>query len=416
MDPTKTRIVQLAETIGAATLQLQEVLSKHGAPTPSFDENVSVTYPEAAVQARDAVLDATAELHDMLMEPMALLLEAGAHSNMVSLQAISRFKIASLVPAGGQASFGEIAERTGLGERMVQRLLRYAVTMRVFKEPAPGFVAHTNASKLLMDPTMNDWLGAGSEEAWPAVVKIMDAAQKWPQSEEPNETGFAMANGVTNSIYDIVGSDANRAARFANSMKAFSSNPELSTSHLLDNYDWEGLGATQMVDVGGARGHVAIELASKFHNLDIVVQDFPNIVEGAEASLPEALRGRVTYMPHSFFEEQKVKARLYLFRWVLHNWSDKYVTLILRALIPALESGARILIQDTCMPEPGEVALWRERSLRMTDMTMAAFFNSQERTLAHWEALLRGVDPRLALEDVTQPKGSALAIIELRWT
>ena len=77
-----------------------------------------------------------------------------------------------MVPSGGSLSFAEIAEKTGLAEQMVARLLRHAITMRIFYEPEPGVVAHTKASKILTDPVTNDWLRAGTEEMWPAATKV----------------------------------------------------------------------------------------------------------------------------------------------------------------------------------------------------------------------------------------------------
>lgn len=88
------------------------------------------------------------------------------------LQAISRFNIASLVPAGGQTTFAEIAKKTGLDEGAVRRTLRNAMTMRIFREPEPGVVAHTQASKALMDPVANDWMGCGTEEMWRAATRV----------------------------------------------------------------------------------------------------------------------------------------------------------------------------------------------------------------------------------------------------
>ena len=90
----------------------------------------------------------------------------------MSLQAISRLNIASLVPIGGQTTFAKIAEQTGLEERAVRRLLRHAMTMRVFREPEPGVVAHTKASKVLTNPVANDWCRTGTHEMWPAATKV----------------------------------------------------------------------------------------------------------------------------------------------------------------------------------------------------------------------------------------------------
>lgn len=91
---------------------------------------------------------------------------------MVCQQAISRFDIANLVPVGGQISFEDIAKQTGLGPIMTRRLLRHAMTMRVFREPEPGMVAHTKASKALMDRDISNWLKGGCEEMWPAALKV----------------------------------------------------------------------------------------------------------------------------------------------------------------------------------------------------------------------------------------------------
>lgn len=91
---------------------------------------------------------------------------------MVCLKAISHLDIATIVPLGGQISFEEISTRTGLPVQMVRRFLRHAMTMRIFRELESGMVAHTKASRALTVPHMNDWLKVGSEEVWPASVKV----------------------------------------------------------------------------------------------------------------------------------------------------------------------------------------------------------------------------------------------------
>lgn len=77
------------------------------------------------------------------------------------------------MPPGGQTTFASIAKQTGLEEQAIRRVLRHAMTMRVFREPEPGVVAHTQASKALMDPVANDWMGCGTEEMWPAATKVV---------------------------------------------------------------------------------------------------------------------------------------------------------------------------------------------------------------------------------------------------
>lgn len=91
------------------------------------------------------------------------------------MQAIAEFKIADLVPLQGQISYDDIATQTLITSEMTARLLRYAMTMRIFHEPEPGMVAHTAASRALSHSPANDWLRSGTQEMWPAAVKVLTA-------------------------------------------------------------------------------------------------------------------------------------------------------------------------------------------------------------------------------------------------
>ncbi|KAL7755528.1 hypothetical protein ACKLNR_014626 [Fusarium oxysporum f. sp. zingiberi] len=403
--------------------KLQQILSSEGTDFPTFDTDASTSLSEESRDIRDVVLDSASELYDLLLDPLSLLHEKGAHNNMVSLKAISHYGIAKVVPVEGHISFEEISTLTGLELQLLRRLLRHAMTMRIFREPEPDQVAHTKASRALTNTVMNDWL------------KMLDAVKKWPNSQEPNETGYALTNPLGLSLYEVLGSDPERAVRFSNTMKAFTSRPDYDVSYVLDNYKWASLGEATVVDVGGAAGHVAIQIAQRFSAINVVVQDNERAIAGAEARVPQNLKGRVRFEAHDFFKPQVTAADAYYLRWVLHNWSDKYCVQILRALIPALRSGARIVIQDTCMPEPGTIPLWKERHLRwvtdlafyfmkyadkglyrrVADLNMAALFNARERTTKEWEALLKEASPRFVLKEVIIPKGSTLAIIEAYW-
>ena len=156
-----------------------------------------------------------------------------------------------------------------------------------------------------------------------------------------------------------------RAKRFGEAMSLFASNKGMEPHHILDNYDWETIaGSGLVVDLGGNRGQIAIPLAHRFPTLNVVVQDLANVVDGAEALIPDDIKGRVKFMAHDFFTEQTVQAEVYYIRWCLHNWSDEYAIKILRCLISALKEGARVIVHDSCIPEPEDMPRWREKRLR----------------------------------------------------
>lgn len=134
---------------------------------------------------------------------------------------------------------------------------------------------------------------------------------------------------------------------------------------MIDSFGWESLKNGTVVDVGGSHGIVSIELARKFPSLHFIVQDRAEVIAESSPTVPKDVADRVTFMTHDFFSEQPVKnADVFFFRWVFHNWGDQYCVKILQALIPALKPGARVLIQDILLPEPGAMSIWPERKMR----------------------------------------------------
>ncbi|KAK3393373.1 S-adenosyl-L-methionine-dependent methyltransferase [Podospora didyma] len=148
-----------------------------------------------------------------------------------------------------------------------------------------------------------------------------------------------------------------------------------------------GVRAGPALDIGGSRGYIAIALASRFDSLRVTLSGAPDRA-----------------------------GRRVLLRSVFHNWSDKYCVKILRAQIPALKKGSRILVQDTCMPEEqGEIPLWREKELRQVDPFMTMLFNASKRTADEWESLLNQAHLRFLLKQIIKTEGSALALLDISW-
>ncbi|MCJ1464907.1 hypothetical protein MMC07_003522 [Pseudocyphellaria aurata] len=416
---TVTRIAELSSIIAANTAQIDSYLTNRGLPTPSFDANVApgLFATDCLAPARQAVLEATYELHGLMQGPILLLMDH-AHSLMTSLQAIYRFNIATSFPHGkDRATYKEISSACGIAESFARRILRSAMAHHLFREPTPGVVAHTAASKVLAEnPLMHQWLGMVSEELWPAATRTVDAIAKWPGSQEPNHAGFNIAHDTGDHCFTSIAKSPARSQRFAEAMKLFRFDDGYAPDHLLDNYPWAAIGAGVVVDVGGAQGAYSIPIAQRFPDLHCIIQDRAEVVGSHAQDVPPELTDRVTFMTHDFFTEQPVKdADVYLFRWVFHDWSDKYSIRILRALVPALKEGARIVIHEYILSEPGVLPSYQERTLRTFDLHMMALLNAKEREAEDWVSLFRNADPRFDFLGITQPPSSKLGIIEARW-
>jgi hypothetical protein len=291
---------------------------------------------------------------------------------------------------------------------------------RVFHEPREGYVAHTAASKqLATNPDVYDGVGLMFDDFWPSFARTVEALETWPNDQAPNHTGWALAHGSTQqTIFDYLGQHPERARRFGGAMKFFSSTvPGNDPRLLLNAYPWAELGGGSgtVVDVGGSTGYVSALLKDTHPGLRFVVQDLPATVEQLVAS--GAADSRLTFQGQDFFKPNGERgADVYLYRWILHDWPDADVHRILRALIPALKPGARILVNDGVgIGQAGRIPDFAERFLREIDMIMLSAFNGYEREPEDWERVFREADSRFGDVKIMKVPGSALDLIEARW-
>ncbi|KAL2795457.1 hypothetical protein BJX66DRAFT_337016 [Aspergillus keveii] len=241
------------------------------------------------------------------------------------------------------------------------------------------------------------------------------------------------------------------------------------------------VGEFKVVDIGGGLGHVSRALAeyatAKIQageeknttirarsvtlsrcRFSFITQDTPDVVRQALASTTTPITSgqhrdlnedqcevdtQLTFQPHNFFTPQPVSthgADVYLLRQILHDWSDKYAVRILRALIPGLKPGTKIIVNERIVAGRFEAACSLgsvegegegegvgnrceakssahylvEREMRDYDLYMLAFQNARERTRAEWECLFTTADERFHLTAVRQPAGikkSTLALL-----
>ena len=72
-------------------------------------------------------------------------------------------------------------------------------------------------------------------------------------------------------------------------------------------------------------------------------------------------------MAHDFFTPQPAipdtNVAVYLLRWILHDWPDQYCVKILRALLPGLRDGSRVIVVETLIPPKGVLPPEEEKFL-----------------------------------------------------
>lgn len=162
-----------------------------------------------------------------------------------------------------------------------------------------------------------------------------------------------------------------REKRFANSMTWLSNGPGYELSHVVDSFNWANFENGTVVDLGGSYGQASCSIAAKFPSLEFVVQDLPGVVKEGRAKLISKMSDRIAFMNHDFFTEQPINgASVYFMRQILHDWSDSYAIRILKALVPALKSGSRVLINEQILLQPGTIPIYKDRTFRSVPLKL----------------------------------------------
>ncbi|KAF2147765.1 O-methyltransferase [Myriangium duriaei CBS 260.36] len=416
------RIVTLSATIARQTAVIVDYCQRNNIPTPSFDLDAPPTVDiapgeHAVLEAKDSIIAATRELGQLMKGPAETVTDIG-FVDAFTFQAISRYNIASHVPVGSEATYDDISKVSGLNVNSLRRVLRFVMSNGFFVEPRPNYVAHTSASRLLAENELfRAAVAMTFDENFPASTKATEALSK---TEEYTSSGWSLANNAQLHFYqELQQRHPTRHRDMVKAMDAWSS--WLPVGPINKNYPWSNV--KKMVDIGGGHGQVSLSIARHDPTPQFVVQDLPNVVANGPA-IPTEFTNRITFMAHDMFDEQPVKdADVYFFRSVLHDWPDNSVVRILKALIPALKPGARVVIHDPTMPPPGTLSPRADRAKHLWDLHMMLLFNSRDREEAEWASLFEKADSRfkflgsrLPTVDVDKiPPSGLLSIIEAEW-
>ncbi|KAJ4018180.1 hypothetical protein NW766_004258 [Fusarium irregulare] len=298
--------------------------------------------------------------------------------------------------------WGIWSSATTLDPVNLARSLRHAMTNKIFQEPMPGFISHTAASKILAeDANLQAWVGLNGEDFFPAGAHTLEALRADPAATSLTRTGFNHAWGTVDKepMFATFAKDLPRGKRFAVAMASLTGGEGYEVGYFVENYDFSEVNNNEgtFVDVGGSHGFVCVDLARKWDKMKFVVQDLPKTISSAPNPIceDEGVTQRISLQAHDFFTQQPIKGA------------------------DTLKPGARVLINDHCLREPGVENSWDEKLMRSMDLLMLTLLNSQERTEKEFEELFKAADERFVFKvlqkGVKRPEGCRMSIIEAVW-
>lgn len=99
--------------------------------------------------------------------------------------------------------------------------------------------------------------------------------------------------------------------------------------------------------------------------LSFVVQDLPDVVAEGQEDLPADMKGKIQFQAHDFWKPQPVQdVNIFLLRMILRDHPDHLAVTILKNLIPAMENGAKLIVQDGVVLESNSSPFGDDRVIR----------------------------------------------------
>ena len=293
-------------------------------------------------------------------------------------------------------SADELAELLSCNGPMLARLLAVLAGEGVLEEDVDGRFSATDLGLELTHARLGPLAAfIGSPLQW----------IPWANLRRTIRTGgsaFELAHGT--DLYQWLQSHPDDARQYDRSIDRFTHDQARA---LAEAYDFSSL--EHVVDVGGGRGSMLIELMLRWPNLNGTLFDVPHVVESAKARFGDAdLLDRCRFEGGDFFDRIPAGGDAYLLKHVLHNWDDPEALKILAAVRSAIPPHGRLLIVEGVMP-PGPL----NSTARMMDLEMMVLFGrGRERTKLEFKRLM--TEAGFRLDGYTAPLGHFARLLTAR--
>lgn len=423
--------------------RIEKECQRSGVDFPVLDEpytpdSESIRLTPAVQEASILITAAAYQLIAVVQQPQMHVFNAGCSYYLsASLRAAIETNAVEILREAGPKGLHvtKIAAQSNVDHMKLSRIMRFLATYHIFKEISPDVYANNRLSSIcdtgkpvaeLLDRPLEKYdgtngiaalIGHCTDEDYKGAGCITEHLTN-PETafeDSPERSPMMQAFGCDVGVWNWLEKPSNqlRLQRFGVAMDGVSRmQPQDS---ILKGFDWGYLPDDSIViDVGGGIGVSSITLVKAHPHIRCIIQDRPSVVaqgkKHCEQVLPHALvSGRIQYIEHDFFQVQRqLDASVFLLKQITHDWSDKYVTRILRRLRDASTATTKLVLIDCIIPHscsavevdiPGANSPAPPAPLLanmgaanaspyFTDLSMYVHFNGQDRTLAHIVGLL----------------------------
>ena len=304
-------------------------------------------------------------------EHLTRIMTSAALSRAVST--IAELGIADLVQAGQPQPVECLARASKTHEPSHYRILRFLAGHGLFQETENRHFDHTPLSAVLRTDAPGSYR-AGAQ----LFYHLFAAWDGLHHSMQTGEPGFNKVFGAP--IFDYIRAHPEMGPVFDDGMTSLNI---YETAAMLDAYDFTGIYV--LADIGGGNGSLLSAVLARYPNMKGILFDLGHVVGRAKEKLQAAgLAERCSVIEGSFFESIPDGADAYLFRHIIHDWTDEQSIQILGNCRKVIPGNGKLLIADCVVPAGNAPSLSKDM-----DITMLTFPGGQERTEAQFRSLLK---------------------------
>jgi hypothetical protein len=301
------------------------------------------------------------------------------------------------VLVAGPLTVDEIAARVGAHPPYLQRVLRALASVGIFSSDPHGRFHLTRLAQTLRsdhpESLRNFALMLVDDYNWSA----------WGALEHSVRTGASAFEHVHGSpAFPWMREHPEKEKMFSASMASLSL---MENAAVVRAYAFGKL--RNVVDVGGAHGHLLVAILRSYIKVRGVLFDQPPVIEEAARtgfiSAPD-VAGRCESVGGDFFESIPAGADAYVMKYIIHDWDDEKGVRILQNCRKAMGENGRVLVVDHVVAA-GNRFDWG----KLMDINMMVMMGSKERTKDEFRQLFARAGLRLKRVIRT---ASSLSILE----
>jgi hypothetical protein len=310
--------------------------------------------------------------------------------------AVAELGIANLIPRGASRPVSELASEAGCDAAHLYRTLRLLASYGFFQETASHSFALTPTAEAMRDDAPQS-----TRAGWRMIGRILAPTVRGLQ-DGLRTGGTPLTVGLGRPLFDFLMSSPDDAALFDAGMTAIHG-PE--TDAMLVVFDFGGIAT--LADIGGGNGSLLCMVLQRYPQMLGLLFDRPYVMERAKSSLELAgLAGRCRLESGDFFEAIPSGADAYLFRHIIHDWTDEQSTAILANCRKVMPANGRLLLVEAVVPSDNDRSMAKD-----FDFAMLLYTGGWERTEEEYRDLFRSAG--FALKGIT-PTASPVSVIEGR--